>query len=109
MLRRVLRGRTSEPYPTKLRPDHHPARLLDAVRAEGLDPIHIRLYEGYYERRLRELHPVLYAIWRSGTRLLATATLGRVDTRSDVLMAFEKAQDLHARPRGDRVGPTVQP
>jgi len=90
VLRRLLRGRASEPYPTKLRRDHHPAHLLDAARAEGLEPIHIRLYEGYYERRVRELHPVLYAVWRSGTRLLAAATLGRIDTRSDVLMAFQR-------------------
>lgn len=90
VLRRVLRGRTSAPYPTRLGPDHHPTRLLEAARAEGLDPIHVRLYEGYYERRLRELRPLLYAIWRRATRLLAAVTRGRVDTRTDVLLAFEK-------------------
>jgi 2-polyprenyl-3-methyl-5-hydroxy-6-metoxy-1,4-benzoquinol methylase len=100
VLRRVLRGKTSEPYPTKIGRDHHPARLLETIRTEGLDPLHIRFYEGYYERRLRELRPALYAIWKSGTHALAAATLGRVDTRSDVLMAFEKPPFGRLRTRG---------
>jgi ubiquinone/menaquinone biosynthesis C-methylase UbiE len=89
-LRYILGGRQSDPYPTKLGGSHHPARVLDDARRNSLIPLHVRLYEGYHERRLRELHPALYRIWNGGVRLLRALTAERIDSRTDVLMAFQK-------------------
>jgi 2-polyprenyl-3-methyl-5-hydroxy-6-metoxy-1,4-benzoquinol methylase len=95
-LRHVLGGRNSDPYPTKLRGDHTPRRILENAHVEHLVPFHVRLYEGYYERRLQELRPTLYELWSSAVRLLGRASFGRVDSRTDVLMAFEKLHNSHA-------------
>jgi SAM-dependent methyltransferase len=97
-LRHVLGGRGSNPYPTRLRGEHHPRRILETAAREGLLPLHVRLYEGYYERRLRELRPRLYLLWNTGARLLSWVSLGRIDRRSDVLMAFEKPARLDVTP-----------
>lgn len=101
VLRHVLCGRDSDPYPTRLRSDHHPRRVLETSTREGLAPVHVRLYEGYYERRLRELRPRLYRLWSSAARLFSLVSLGRIDERSDVLIALAKRESPRS-PRTDR-------
>ena len=89
--RHILGIRDSGPFPTAFQRAHHPTRLLTVANEVRLKPIHIRAYEGYYERRLREVHPTGYKVWNAVGFVLSMISFGRIDQRSDVLVAFEKS------------------